>query len=119
MQLHGWGPGGGGSDSVCFWGGGPHVYDLDCTYAIRLAQADALMSGLPMTGMASAVDGCEADAGGATCNLHPGFKTGPTNCYCFFWEGGGGDGSFPFFSPPCARRVGDGTTQCRVFTVPL
>ena len=22
MQLHGWGPGGGASDSTCFWGGG-------------------------------------------------------------------------------------------------
>jgi hypothetical protein len=50
------------------------VFDLDCLFAIRLAQADVAAMGLPATGMASAVDGCEADAGGATCNLHPGYK---------------------------------------------
>lgn len=77
MQLHGWGRGGGASDSVCFWGGGPHVYDLNCQYAIRLAQNDVVSMGLPLTGMASAIDGCEADANGTTCNLHPGWKTVP------------------------------------------
>jgi hypothetical protein len=50
---------------------------MDCQYAIRLAQDDVTKMGLPMVGMASAVDGCEADAGGSTCNLHPGYKTGP------------------------------------------
>jgi hypothetical protein len=25
VQIHGWGQGGGGSDTVCFWGGGPEV----------------------------------------------------------------------------------------------
>lgn len=77
MQLHGWGKGGGASDSTCFWGGGPHVYDLDCTYAIRLAQDDVARLNMPFTGLASAVDGCEADANGSTCNLHPGWKTVP------------------------------------------
>lgn len=84
MQLHGWGPGGGASFNACFG----EQADLDCTYAIRLAQNDVAGMGLPLTGMASAVDGCQADpqidpidphvpGPGTGCNLHPGSKTVP------------------------------------------
>ena len=79
MQLHGWGPGGGASDNVCMWGGGPFIHPMNCQYSVRLAQNDAALA-LPMAAMSSAIDGCQLDsprATASTCNLHPGFKTVP------------------------------------------
>jgi sialate O-acetylesterase len=71
VQLHGWGGAGGASQ-----------YPYDAVTQVRLGQDDAASRmGLTGVGMASAVDGCEADTNpagsivGPTCNLHPGFKT--------------------------------------------
>jgi hypothetical protein len=67
MQLHGWGGSGGASQ-----------YPYDQVTKVRLGQNDVMQMGLPRVGMASAVDGCQADTNpagsifGPTCNLHPG-----------------------------------------------
>jgi hypothetical protein len=84
MQLHGWGGGTAFANALkCIGGGGPDVYDVNCAYAIRLAQADVDEDeSVPHTGMGVAIDACGEDGGGNradSCNLHPGFKTPPAN----------------------------------------
>ena len=79
VQLHGWGPGGRAGAQECADGDWSNGRDVGCQFGVRLGQAavaaDADLAGT--VGLASAVDGCEADAGADTCNLHPGWKSVP------------------------------------------
>ena len=79
MQLHGWGSGGNADEQRCMGGDWRNGRDLNCQVGVRLGQADvAADPDLAGTvGLASAVDACEADFGGDTCNLHPGWKSTP------------------------------------------